>query len=287
MQLAVTIPTTRVTTNATFRLLLSSLCVAGALWAQPALAQRAISNSNAGGDPTLDVGVSRLVGCELRNTAARLNGVASGGAADACARTTFGETLAEVQAITSGYNAANPANLYDLQLLNTTADRLTLGSAVSSGGLFRTVPGGGLTGDGGLGNGQVQMEFLRGAVGNFVMAFSGTYDDGMPGNAADQWSAYYLFDDVEIKPFGIDNLGTGLMNYKLYQNRSIVDPRDGSTQNFRDFTTSLVVNQVSIYELARQNRSTSVPEPASWALVLGGLACAAGLRRRKARQAHA
>lgn len=282
MQLFISRTITNLITNASARLLLGSLCVAGAMWAQPALAQRAISNSNIGGDPTLDVGVSRLVLCELSNTKARLNGVASGGAADACTRTTFGETLAQVQAITSGYNAANTGSLYDLQLLNTTADRLTLGSAVSTSGLFRTVPGGGLTGDGGLGNGQVQMEFLRGAVGNFVMAFSGTYDDGVPGNAADQWSAYYLFDDVEIKPFGIDNLGTGLMNYRLFQNRSRIDPFTGLTENFRDFTSSLVVNQVSIYELARQDRSISVPEPASWALVAAGLAFAAGLRRRRA-----
>ena len=265
----------------TSRWLLGSLCLASALWAQPALAQRAISNSNIGGDPTLDVGVSRLVGCELANTAARLGGVSSGGAADVCSRSTFGETLAQVEALTAGYNAANTGSLYDLQLLNTTADRLTLASTVSSGGLFRTAPGGG------LGEGQVRMQFLRGAVGNFVMAFSGTYDDGVVGLAADQWSAYYLFDDVEIKPFGIDTLGTGLMNYKLYQNRSIVDPRDGSTQNFRDFTTSLVVNQVSIYQLDRVERSTSVPEPATWALVAAGLACAAGLRRRKARPVHA
>ena len=38
-------------TTTTTRWLVGSLCVAGALWAQPALAQRAISNTNAGGDP--------------------------------------------------------------------------------------------------------------------------------------------------------------------------------------------------------------------------------------------
>jgi PEP-CTERM motif len=276
-----------IATTAAARWLLGGLCLAGALWAQPALAQRAISNSNIGGDPTLDVGVSRLVGCEVWNTAARLNGIASGGAADACARTTFGETLSQVETIAAGYNAANPGSLYDLQLLNTTADRLRLGDTVSSGGLFRTVPGGGLTGDGGLGNGQVQMEFLRGAVGNFVMAFSGFYDDGVIGLAADQWSAYYLFDNVQIAPFGIDTLGSGLMNYKLFQYRSRVNPSTGLTENFRDSTTSLVVNQVSIFQLDRVDRSTSVPEPATWALVAAGLACAAGLRRRKARPAHA
>lgn len=263
------------------RWFMGSLCLAAALWAQPALAQRAISNTNAGNDPTREVGVSRLVGCELFNTYAGIGTTISGGKADTCARTTFGETLAQVEAIAAGYNAANPGSLYDLQLINTTADRLTLGDAVSSGGLFRTAPGGG------LGNGQVQMEFLRGAVGNFVMAFSGFYDDGVIGLAADQWSAYYLFDDVEIKPFGIDNLGTGLMNYKLYQDRSRVNPLTGLTENFRDFTTSLVVNQVSIYQLDRVDRSTSVPEPATWALVAAGLACAAGLRRRKARPVHA
>jgi PEP-CTERM motif len=277
MQLSFTTPHATRAAKATTRWLLGSLCMAGALWAQPALAQRAISNTNIGGDPTLDVGVSRLVGCELRNTAARLDGISSGGAADVCTRTTFGETLAQVEAIAAGYNAANVGSLYDLQLVNTTADRLTLGSTVSTGGLFRTVS------SSGLGSGEVRMAFLRGAVGNFVMAFSGTYDDGVPSLAADQWSAYYLFDDVEIKPFGIDLLGTGLMNYKLFQDRSSINPFTGLTENFRDFTTSLVVNQVSIYQLDRVERSTHVPEPATWALVAAGLVCATGLRRRKAR----
>ena len=252
------------------------------LAANPALAQRAISNTSSGNDPTLGVAVSRLVNCELGNTSAVVGGATSGGFADACARVNqSGETLAQIQAITAGYNAAHLASLYDLQLVNTTADRLSSGSLVSSGGLFGIVAGGGLNGTGGLGNDHVEMQFFRGAVGSFVMAFSGTYDDGLPGNAADLWSAYYLFDDVEIRPFGIDNISTGLMNYRLFQNRSRVDPLTGGTELFRDFTRSLVVNQVSIYELARRERNATVPEPGTWALVAAGLAGAAWVRRRR------
>ena len=252
------------------------------LAANPALAQRAISNTSSGNDPTLDVAVSRLVNCELGNTNARINGFTSGGAADACSRVSqFGETLAQVQAITAGYNAANGSRPYSLQLVNTTADRLSLGNTVSSGGLFGIVAGGGLTGTGGLGNDHVEMQFLRGAVGSFVMAFSGTFDDGVRGSALDPWSAYYLFDDVQIRPFGSDMLGTGLMNYKLYESRSRVNPLTGGTESFRDFTRSLVVNQVSIYGLVRQDQTGVVSEPGTWALVGAGLAGAAWVRRRR------
>ena len=247
-----------------------------------ALAQRAISNTSSGGDPTRDVAVDRLVNCELGNTSATVGGAISGGFADACSRVNqSGETLAQIQAITAGYNAANPASLYNLQLLNITADRLSLGNSVSSGGLFGIAAGGGLNGMGALGNDHVEMQFFRGAVGSFVMSFSGTFDDGLPGNTADSWSAYYLFDDVEIRPFGIDSISTGLMNYRLFQNRSRVDPLTGGTELFRDYTRSLVVNQVSIYALDRQDRTGTVPEPGTWALVFAGLSGAAWVRRRR------
>lgn len=250
-----------------------------ALLASPAWAQRGISSTSSGNDPTLDVAVGRLVNCELRNTSARVNGATSGGAADACFRDGLsGETLAQVQAITSAYNTSNPAWPYELQLLNTLADRLTLGNTVSSGGLFGIVAGGGLTGTGGLGNDHVEMQFLRGAVGSYVMAFSGAYDNGVPGNPLDLWSAYYLFDNVEIKRFGIDAIGSGLMNYKLFENRSRLDPFTGGTDFFRDYTSSLVVNQVSVYEL---DRVSVVPEPGTWALVLVALASLVTTRRRR------
>lgn len=260
---------------------LACIVLAGsALYASPALAQRGISSTSSGNDPTLDVAVTRLVNCELLNTDARINGRTSGGAANACSRVSqFGETLSQVQAITTSYNAANPANLNDLLLLNTTADRLAVGDIVSSGGLFTTVMGGG------LGGGEVGMRFLRGATGSFVMAFSGIYDDGVPGNAADLWSAYYLFDDVQIQPYGIDNIESGLMNYRLFEKRSQFDPFTGLFRNFRDFTRSLVVNQVSIYQLASQQRVGVIPEPGTWALIGAGLFAAVATRRRMAASA--
>lgn len=250
-----------------------------ALFASTAMAQRGISSTSSGNDPTQEIAVNRLVNCELRNTDARINGIVSGGAANACSGgSPFGETLAQVQAITTGYNAANPGNLNDLLLLNTTADRLSLGDVVSSGGLFTTVAGGG------LGGGHVGMRFLRGATGSFVMAFSGFYDDGIVGLAQDQWSAYYLFDDVQIRAYGSDNLESGLMNYRLFQNRSQFEPSTGSFNNFRDFTRSLVVSQVSIYELASQQRVGAVPEPGTWALVAAGLVAAVGACSRRRRR---
>jgi hypothetical protein len=264
------------------RALAHGFLVGCALFASSAMAQRGISQTSSGNDPTLEIAVNRLVGCDIGNTNARINGNTSGGAADACSRVSqFGETLAQVQAIAASYNAANPSSPYALQLVNTAADRLSQGSTISSGGLFGIVAGGGLLGNGGLGNGHLEMQFNRGAVGSFVMAFSGTYNDGIPGNAADQWSAYYLFDDVEIRPFGFDNLGTGLMNYRLFDYRFQFVPSTGLFQRFRDYTSSLVVNQVSIYQLDRETRPGTVPEPGTWALVLAALTGAAVMRRRR------
>ncbi len=261
-----------------------SFLVLGAICADPAMAQRFISNSDSGNDPTQDVAVSRLVSCQLGNTNARINGTRSGGDADLCSRVNqSGETLAHAQTLISTYNAANPSKPYTLQLVNTVPDRLSLGNTVSSGGLFGTVTGGGLTGNGGLGNDHVEMQFRQGAVGSFVMAFSGTYDDGLPGNTLDPWSAYYLFDDVEIRPFGIDNIGTGLMNYKLYQNRSRVNPLTGGTDLFRDYTSSLVVNQASIYRVD-QIMAVPVPAPGTGALMALGLAGVVAACRRQRRR---
>ena len=266
----------KISTAAWLRAFACTVLFGGALCASPAMAQRGISTTSSGADPTLPVSVSRLVDCELRNTAATIGGATSGGSADVCSRVSqFGETLAQVQDITSGYNAANPANLYSLQLLNITPDRLRFGDTVSSGGLFDTVDGAG------LGGGQVGMRFLRGSIGSFVMAFSGTYDDGLPGNAQDLWSAYYLFDDVEIKRFGVDNMGTGLMNYQLFENRSRIDPFTGLPEYFRDSTISLIVNQVSVYQLDRQPQRNNVPEPGTAALVGVGMAAWVAARGRR------
>lgn len=252
------------------RIAASTGLLACALVAMPVLAQRAISNTNNGNDNSTPRSVDRLVACDVFNTQANFEGFYSGGFADLCSRGAFAETLDQVAAIAADYNTAHQAaNGYALELVNHTADRMSRGDLTSSGGLFNTVSGHP------LGGADVGLRFLSGAIGNFVMAFSGTYDDGIPGNVADAWSAYYLFDNVAIS-------GTGLMNYKL---TSLVEVFDPSTGNFvfrRDFTTSLLVNQVSIYQLDRVPVS-SVPEAGSLWLVGAGLAALAAVRRRKSR----
>lgn len=264
-------------TTALGRIAASTALLACALAATPVLAQRAISNTSNGNDGTTPRSVAALVDCEVLNTRANF-GFFSGGAADVCSRGAFAETLAQVEAIAGNYNTAHQAaNGYALQLVNTTADRMTLGEVASSGGLFNTVSGHPLGGT------DVGLRFLRGAVGNFVMAFSGTYDDGFPGNALDTWSAYYLFDNVEIKPYGIDSNETGLMNYRLFDDVGRLNPFTGNTEFTRDSTISLRVNQVSVYQLDRVP-AASVPETGSLWLVGAGLAALAAVRRRKPAQ---
>lgn len=220
-----------------------------------ALAQRALTNTNSGGDPPPPTRiVNTLTQCDVNNTR-RLNT----GKADAClGQVQRAENTADVQALAATYSAGLA---YMLSMSLTAPDRQSVGGpTVSSGGLLAA---------GGLGTGGLFMTFQRQEVGSYVFAFSGTYNDVATGNAFEQWSGYYLYDFVEtttvagmpFSPFEVSYFIT----FPVLGGDPVFNPR-------HDYTRGLVVNQVSVYQLNRTPNSGTgqVAEPATW--VLSGLA---------------
>ena len=252
-------------------LVAAALLTGGLLGAGVALAQRAISNTNAGNDPTLERrGGTALVGGDVSNTFTRIGGLTAGGSADVFAVTSSVESDAAARSLAAAYGGSST---YTLSLsTNAIPDRAT-GNGVSSGGLFSLVTG---LGDG---QGAAQLAFQRQQAGDFVFAFSGVYFPNGPQALSSAWSAYYLFDDVQVEKYDLSATGaiTGVMNFELFERDSRTDPTTGDTTNYRDYAAGLVVNQVSIYTLDRQ----AVPEPGSLAIVGLGLALMVAARQRR------
>ena len=246
----------------------------GLLGAGAALAQRAISNTNAGTDPTLERrGGTALVGCDVSNTFARIGGINAGGSADLCSVTSAAESAAAAGNLAAAYGGSST---YTLSLSNAAVDRASA-NGISSGVLFSLE-----TGTAGVGAGAAQLAFQRQQAGDFVFAFSGFYPV-LTGLASGRsaWSAYYLFDDVQVEQFALGAPGAmnGLMNFELFERDSRVDPVTGNTTKYRDYTAGLTVNQVSIYTLVRTPKANSVPESGSLALAGLGLALMVAARR--------
>lgn len=263
----------------------TALLTGGLLGAGAALAQRAISNTNAGNDPTLERrGGTALVGCEVSNTFTRIGGLTAGGSADLCSVMSSGESAAAAGSLAAAYGGSSA---YTLSLSNAAVDRASA-NGISSGGLFSLE-----TGTPGVGPGAAQLAFQRQQAGDFLIAFSGYYPvlTGLA-NAQSAWSAYYLFDDVQVEQFvpGATGAIRGLMNFELFERGSFFDfdPNTNTTtlRPTRDYTAGLVVNQVSIYTLDRTPKANSVPESGSLALAgLGLVLLMAACRLRRGARA--
>ena len=112
-------------------------------------------------------------------------------------------------------------------------------------------------------------------AGDLVLVLSGVWADNPLSNVqSGHWSAYYLFEDVVIKPQTFCAPGQTIcspaeaLGYNL----------EGTDQTDRYTTNGMKVTTISLYQINR------VPEPGSLALAalaLGGLALAGGRARRE------
>lgn len=241
------------------------------------LAQRSLTNANSGG------GGSRTVvpvnagptACSVSNTSSGVLG--ADGHADACRGFVNGaESSAEASALVAGYGLAPGVN-YTLALAATGADRWLAGGSTSSAGLFKAAS---------LNPGFLSITFLREEVGDFVFAFSGTYSNEASGGSPVAWSSYYLYDNI-LTNFSLPlaPLATTSLDFNTCTNVNQSDPFGGPDRRLAYCTTGLVIDQVSIYKLARVNNTGAVPEPATWALSGLALLAALGLSRRARRGA--
>jgi PEP-CTERM motif len=255
-------------------LVATTLLTAGLLAASAALAQRAISNSRSGNDTSTPRVGPELVGGDIFNTDAQIAGANFGGRADVFSVMSSVESAAAARLLAAGYGGSSTHTLS--LAMDATPDR-AVGNGISSKGLFKLSTG--------LGDrqGAAQLAFQRPQFGDFLFVFSGTYPNntGLASERRD-WSAYYLFDKVGVVTDDGADTVEGYMNFELFKSSSgILNPLTGITPLYKDYTTGLVVNQVSIYTLDRTLRPNAVPEAGSLALAGLGLAVLVAVRRRR------
>jgi hypothetical protein len=214
--------------------------------AGPSLASRTVTASDSGGPPPTTVANDALKSCGLTDFS---------GSADACSGFfNYGEDSNAVQSLVSGF-ASSSSNVAWGDSAPQTYSQASTGPTTNS--LFTTAAGN----DAGF------IFFQRPFAGSFVLVLSGIWDDVSTTATGDQWSAYYLFDDVVASAALLQS-----MRYTLYGDEITTTPeRDVYVMRGR------TVDRVSIYQYA-------VPEPSSLllsGLALGALGAAAALARRR------
>ncbi len=235
---------------------LALVCLAGS-----ALASRTVTSSDSGGGGRDAIASGNLNTCGVDDFWRP---------ADACGGFfSYGEDSNAVQALVAGYDLNNPNVAWGTA--PTQVDRQISGGA-STNSLFTTSVSG-IFGE---------ARFQQDLAGSFVVALSGTW--GATGSPRLAWSAYYLYDDVIVEKYDINNFGKRL-TFSLWGDDLPLNAQQTPGGALDAYVMQgLSVDEVSIYQFAT-TRTANVPEPSS--LLLSGLAlgalgaAAASVRRRR------